>query len=115
MKVFLGVLRGGDCIGDARSAWRLAGVLVCWMDGGLGHGLGCSGAGQDGTSDKVTQGHLPDCFICILSFQIFPGISLAVRKLREAIQGSIDNTQLLTRQTPLSFSATRVHLDAIII
>jgi hypothetical protein len=28
MKVFSGVLRGGDCIGDARSAWR-----GCWRFG----------------------------------------------------------------------------------
>ena len=69
MKVFSGVLKGGDCIGDARSAW-----LEVW-----------AAAEQGRTAQGHPQGHLSDFFICMLTFQIFPGISLG----EEAIQGSI--------------------------
>ena len=55
MKVFSGVLRGGDCIGDARSAWR-----GCWR-----FGLQRSRAGRH----KVAHAHLADV---PRDYKIFP-------------------------------------------
>ena len=72
MKVFSGVLRGGDCIGD-----------VCAVRGGDAGGLGCSGAGH-----RTAQGHPMSPSRYIL------GISLQVRKLFKA-QGSILTRHLI--------------------
>ena len=52
----------------------MAGVLEVW-----------AAAEQGRTAQGHPQGHLSDFFICMLTFQIFPGISLG----EEAIQGSI--------------------------
>ena len=52
----------------------MAGVLEVW-----------AAAEQGRTAQGHPQGHLSDCYICMLTFQIFPGISLG----EEAIQGSI--------------------------